>query len=122
MSTRGRGRLTGERAGRRAEAERAVKTTVVRYRTKPDVAEENQRLVEAVFEELRTRSPKGFDYQVQRLADGVSFLHVAVEHDVPDPDSLQDVPAFQAFPAHIADRCDEPPVATGDTLVGRYSG
>jgi len=27
----------------------------------------------------------------------VSFVHVVIEHDVPDADSLQDVPAFQAF-------------------------
>jgi hypothetical protein len=50
----------------------------------------------------------------------VSFIHVVIEHDVEDPDSLQDVPAFQAFVADIADRCDRPPVATGATVVGGY--
>jgi hypothetical protein len=48
-------------------------------------------------------------------------LHVAIEHDeVEKPDSLQDVPAFQAFLAGIADRCDVPPVATSATVVGGY--
>ncbi|MET0664042.1 MAG: hypothetical protein ABW008_00645, partial [Acidimicrobiales bacterium] len=84
-------------------------TTVVRYEAKPDRADENQRLVEAVFEDLRARTPKGFDYQVQRLDDGVSFVHLVVEHDVARSDSLQDVPAFQEFVADIADRCEEPP-------------
>jgi hypothetical protein len=30
------------------------------------------------------------------------------------------VPAFQAFMADLADRCDVPPVATEATLVGGY--
>ena len=99
-----------------------MKSTVVRYRTKADRADENQRLVAAVFEDLLARTPKGFDYQVQRLDDGVSFVHVVVEHDVAGSDSLQDVPAFQAFVADIADRCEEPPVASGASVVGRYFG
>ncbi|MDQ1441669.1 MAG: hypothetical protein QOG97_1897, partial [Acidimicrobiaceae bacterium] len=37
-----------------------------------------------------------------------------------DPDSLQAVPAFQAFVAGIRDRCDVVPVATGATIVGGY--
>jgi hypothetical protein len=57
---------------------------------------------------------------VFRLDDGVSFLHVVIEHDVDDPDSLQAVPAFQAFVAGIAQRCDVAPVATGATVVGGY--
>jgi hypothetical protein len=97
-----------------------VKTTVVRYQAKPERADENQRLIEAVFAELDEREPKGFTYQAFRLEDGVSFIHVAIEHEVDDPDSLQAVPAFQAFVADIADRCDVPPVATGATVVGGY--
>ena len=73
-----------------------------------------------MFAELAEREPEGFTYKVFRLEDGVSFIHVAIEHDVDEPDSLQDVPAFQAFVADIADRCDRPPVATGATVVGGY--
>ena len=90
-----------------------MKTTVVRYQTKPDRADENQQLIEAVFAELEAQQPEGFTYKVFRLDDGVSFLHVVIEHDVPDPDSLQAVPAFQAFVANIADRCDIPPSGGG---------
>lgn len=97
-----------------------MKTTVVRYQAKPERADENQRLIEAVFAELDERQPDGFTYEVFRLEDGVSFLHVVIEHDVEDPDSLQEVPAFQAFVAEVADRCDAPPVAAGATLVGGY--
>jgi hypothetical protein len=97
-----------------------MKTTVVRYQAKPERADENQRLIEAVFADLDEREPNGFTYKVFRLEDGVSFIHVAIEHEVEDPDSLQEVPAFQAFVADIADRCDVPPLATGATVVGGY--
>jgi hypothetical protein len=98
-----------------------MKATVVRYQAKPDRADENQKLVEAVFAQLEERAPDGFTYKVFRLEDGVSFVHVAIEHDdVDNPDSLQDVPAFQAFVAGVADRCDVPPLAMGATVVGGY--
>jgi len=97
-----------------------MKAIVVRYQAKPDRADENQRLVEAVFDDLAARRPKGFSYNVFRLEDGVSFVHVVVEEDVEAPDSLQAVPAFQAFVAGIADRCDVAPVAMGATIVGSY--
>jgi hypothetical protein len=95
-------------------------TSVVRYQTKPQRADENQQLIEAVFADLEERQPEGFTYKVFRLEDGVSFIHMVIEHDVEDPDSLQAVPAFQAFVADIAERCDVPPVATGATIVGGY--
>ena len=85
-----------------------MKTTVVRYQAKPERADENQQLIEAVFAELDEREPEGFTYKVFRLDDGVSFIHVVIEHDVDEPESLQAVPAFQAFVADIADRCDIP--------------
>jgi hypothetical protein len=97
-----------------------MKTTVVRYQAKPDRADENQSLIDAVFADLAARRPKGFSYKVFRLEDGVSFVHVATEHDLPDPDSLQDVPAFQAYVAGVADRCEVPPVVTGASVVRSY--
>ena len=95
-------------------------TIVVRYQAKPERADENQQLIEALFAELEEREPEGFTYKVFRLEDGVSFIHVMIEHDIDDPDSLQAVPAFQAFLADIDDRCDSPPEATGATIVGGY--
>jgi hypothetical protein len=98
-----------------------MKATVVRYQAKADRADENQGLIEKVFADLEARQPDGFTYKVFRLEDGVSFVHVAIEHDdVPNPDSLQDVPAFQEFVAGIADRCDVAPLAMGATIVGGY--
>ncbi len=95
-------------------------TIVVRYQVKPDRADENQRLIEAVFAALNEHEPEGFTYKVFRLDDGVSFIHVMIEHDVENPESLQALPAFQAFVADIDDRCDIPPVAMGATIVGGF--
>ena len=98
-----------------------MNATVVRYQAKADRADENQGLIEKVFADLELRQPDGFTYKVFRLEDGVSFVHVVIEHDdVINPDSLQDVPAFQAFVAGIADRCDVAPLAMGATIVGGY--
>ena len=98
-----------------------MSATVVRYQAKADRADENQSLIEKVFVDLEARQPDGFTYKVFRLEDGVSFVHVVIEHDdVVNPDSLQDVPAFQAFVRDIADRCDVAPVAMGATIVGGY--
>jgi hypothetical protein len=96
-------------------------TTIVRYQAKPDRADENQKLIEAVFAELEERQLDGFTYKVFRLADGVSFIHVVIEHDdVAEPDSLAAVAAFQAFVANIDERTEAPPVAMDATIVGGY--
>lgn len=97
-----------------------MKAIVVQYVTKPERADENQTLIEAVFADLDEREPDGFTYKVFRLADRVSFIHVLIEQDVDDPSSLQDVPAFNAFLANIGERCDVPPAATAATIVGGY--
>ncbi len=97
-----------------------MKAIVVRYQAKADRADENQALIEAVFADLDTRQPEGFTYKVFRLEDGVSFVHVLIEHDIDAPDSLQEVPAFQAFTAGIADRCEVTPLAMGASIVGGY--
>jgi hypothetical protein len=100
--------------------DRTMTTTVVRYQAKPELADENQRLIERVFVDLEEREPEGFTYKVFRLDDGVSFIHVVIEHEIDHPDSLQEVPAFQAFVNGISERCDVPPVAMGATIVGGY--
>ena len=95
------------------------KSIVVRYRTKPDRADENQKLIERVFEELDERAPDGFGYASFRLEDGVSFVHVVVERSQGSI-SLNDVAAFREFVDGIEERCDEPPAAQGATIVGSY--
>ena len=94
-------------------------STMVRYKVRPDRADENVRLVEAVYAELAEKRPEGLHYATFRLPDGVSFMHVVVETDQPGR-ILGEIEAFKVFSADIESRCDEPPVATELTLVGSY--
>ena len=92
---------------------------VVRYRTTgPQAAAQNQQLVENVFAELEGTEPDGIRYAVFRLDDGVTFLHVALVDDEPNP--LLSVGAFGEFQRDIKARIDEGPVATDATLVASY--
>lgn len=95
--------------------------TVVRYTTKPERAEENQALVEAVFAELAETAPTGLRYETYRLADGVSFVHVASIDTDDGSNPLAATPAFAAFLRGIADRCSEAPLALEATKIGSYA-
>jgi hypothetical protein len=95
-------------------------TKVIRYRTKPDSADENERLIREVFAALAELRPPGFRYAAFRLDDGVSFLHVAVLSG--DENPLSSLPAFAEFVAGIADRCVEGPAPADASMVGSYSG
>jgi hypothetical protein len=93
---------------------------IVRYKSKPDRADENQALVEQVFAELDASGPAGFRYASFRLADGVSFVHVASVETDDGTNPLTQTPAFAEFVRDIADRCEEGPVASDATVVGSY--
>lgn len=94
------------------------KSMIVRYRTRPDAADENQRLVSAVLAELAADDPGGVRYTAFRLADGVSFVHIVRQDG--DDDPLARSPAFAEFQRGIGDRLDGPPVAADATLIGSY--
>ena len=53
-----------------------------------------------------------------RLDDEVTFLHVALVDDEPNP--LQSVAAFGEFQREIGDRVAEGPVAADATVVASY--
>jgi quinol monooxygenase YgiN len=91
---------------------------IIRYRTRPEAAEENQRLVEKVFAELGAEDPGGLRYATFRLADGVSFVHIVVHEGEEDP--LGASSAFAAFQQGIGERVSGPPEAQEATLVGSY--
>ena len=95
-----------------------MKRVVVRYKTKPDRADENQALVENVFAELAATDPGGVRYATFRLDDGVTFVHVAEIEGEANP--LGQTAAFAEFQRDIAARCDEPPLAMDATIVGSY--
>jgi hypothetical protein len=91
---------------------------VVQYQTRPDHADENAALVEAVYAALERDQPEHFRYATFRLDDD-TFVHVAsVEDGAANPlDSLDE---FAAFTSGLGDRCDAPPIARQATLVASY--
>ncbi|WP_221096245.1 hypothetical protein [Rhizobium bangladeshense] len=52
-----------------------MKRIAIRYRTRPESADENQRLIEEVFRELTEKAPSGVKYAALRLDESV-FLHL----------------------------------------------
>ena len=93
-------------------------TQVIRYTTKPESADENARLIEAVFAELQASGAENIRYAALRLDDGVSFVHVVDLDGGENP--LFSSSAFAAFTAGIADRCVEGPKPAPATVVGSY--
>jgi hypothetical protein len=96
-----------------------MRRTVVRYKAKPEMADRNAELVAAVFAELKAAQPEGLRYMSLRLEDD-TFIHV-VETAADDGTSLlPKLPAFAAFQSGIRERCAEPPLPKGATVVGNY--
>ncbi|MFJ2828598.1 hypothetical protein ACIPC1_13645 [Streptomyces sp. NPDC087263] len=92
-----------------------MSTAVIRYETKPEAADENQRLIENVFAELAATAPSGLRYSSFRLADGVTFVHVV------DGEGLPELIAFQEFQRNLGDRLTAGPTRENATLIGTYS-
>jgi hypothetical protein len=97
-------------------------TTVVRYKTHPEHADENAALVQAVFLALQRVRPAGLRYQSLRGRDGVTFTHFAMIDDGLEDHPLTSLPEFQAFLADLRTRCAEPPAVVDSELLGRYEG
>jgi hypothetical protein len=96
-----------------------MKRTLIRYRTKPELADQNAALVAAVFEELKWAKPEGVRYVTLRLDDDnfVHFVETATDDGV---SALSKLGAFKAFQSGIHERCAEPPLVRGATIVGNY--
>lgn len=105
--------------GHRAAMEKMMKRNLIRYKTKPESADQNAQLIAGVFAELEATKPDGVRYLSLRLEDN-SFVHI-VESDAADGSSaLPKLEAFKTFQNGIRERCVEPPVVRGATIVGNY--
>jgi hypothetical protein len=96
-----------------------MKRTVVRYKTKPEQTQENERLIREVFQELKAKSPDGVRYLSLRLDDG-SFVHFSAVEGADGPHPITSLAAFRTFQSGIKERCSEPPQSLGATIVGNY--
>src|SRR6185369_9786880 len=63
-----------------ANEEKPMRRTVIRYRTKPEMADTNAELVAAVFAELKAAQPQDLRYMSLRLEDD-TFIHVVETAD-----------------------------------------
>ena len=96
-----------------------MKRTLIRYKTKPELADKNAELIAGVFAELQAAGPEGVRYLSLRLEDD-TFIHL-VETAADDGSSvLPKLAAFQAFQSGIRERCAEPPLIRGASIVGNY--
>jgi hypothetical protein len=95
-----------------------MKRALIRYRTKPDKAKENQRLIEAVFDSLRTERPDGLRYLALKQADN-TFLHFVVTDEEGNNPLLQ-LEAFRRFQTGIKNRLEESVEFNEVTLIGDY--
>jgi hypothetical protein len=97
------------------------KRLVTRYAMKsPADADENQRRVEGVFDELAANKPGNVSYIVLRLADD-SFVHVSFhDHGDDEVNPIASTPAFAHFQDGHADRRDGGVVQQTAQLVGAY--
>ena len=94
-----------------------MKRTLIRYKTKPEMADKNAELIERVFEELKAARLEGVRYLSLRLDDD-TFVHFVEAEEGSTP--LPSLDAFKAFQSGIRERCVEPPLAGSVTIVGNY--
>jgi hypothetical protein len=94
--------------------------SVIRYKTKPESADENQRLVEDVYTELAARDPGGMRYATLHLEDKVTFIHIFMTDSDDTPNTMGDIAAFVEFQRELTQRCVEQPAAQAATVVGSY--
>jgi hypothetical protein len=97
------------------------KRLVTRYATQSaEAADENQRRVEAVFDELSATKPDTVSYLVLRLEDG-SFVHLSFhDHGDDEVNPIASTAAFAHFQEGHADRRAGPVDQQKATLVGAY--
>src|SRR5258708_30257256 len=99
--------------------ERMMKRTLIRYKTKPGLADRNAELIAGVFEELKAAKLEGVRYLSLRLGDG-TFVDF-VETQAGDGGSgLPKLAAFRAFPGGIGGPCIGRPLATCGPIVRNY--
>ena len=97
-----------------------MRQVMVRYKVKPDLAKENERLVRAVYDELEHSAPAGLRYATFKLEDGVSFVHLASIETDDGHNPLQDSAAFKRFQAKSRERQQGPPVTSELREIGSY--
>ncbi|PSL42895.1 hypothetical protein CLV51_110112 [Chitinophaga niastensis] len=96
-----------------------MKKVIVHYKVKAEKVQQNDELSREILQELHASQPVDFQYSIYKLADGVSYMHIA--HFMEDNNPLLTLPAFKKFQLSIKERCDEAPVVTVMEGIGFYN-
>lgn len=83
--------------------------TMVRYTLKPEAIAENDRLSQAVFDDVRRAAPEGVAYALYR--NGNEMIHVFLNLREDDSDVITALPSFVAYQKDLLARCTVPPEA-----------
>jgi hypothetical protein len=94
-----------------------MKRSLIRYKTKPGRAEENEQLIKAVFEELEAKAPDNVRYLALRLGDG-TFIHLVADEG--GTNAIPGLTAFRMFQSGVKERSVEPPQSEEAAIVGNY--
>ena len=97
-----------------------MKAKLIQYTVKPEMVEENERLVKEVFKQLKAKNPKGFAYSTNKLEDGKTFVHV-VSNENPDQNHLMELEAFKNFQLNIKERCEVQPTFHEIERIGAFN-
>ena len=97
-----------------------MKRVMVRYTVKAEQVEENERRIEAVYAQLHREQPAGIRYVTFKLADGVSFVHLASIETADGSNPLTALETFNQFTGTIGERRVDPPVTVELHEVGSY--
>src|SRR4051794_10965093 len=73
-----------------------MRRVMVRYKVKPERAADNEHYIRDVFLQLAKERPAGLRYASFKLADGVSFVHIASVETADGANPLNALAAFKA--------------------------
>ena len=96
-----------------------MKQSLIRYKTKPERAEKNERLIKDVFDELHAKSPEGLRYMAVKLGDA-SFVHLVAMATSDGSNPLATPNAFWSFQKGIRERCVELSKSEAAIVAGNY--
>ncbi len=97
-----------------------MRHVVVRYQVKPERLTEHRDKLRAVFDALAREPLAGLSYTALALDDGLSFVHIAALSTSDGSNPLVTLPAFRAFVADIAERCQMPPSSSEGVVFGSF--
>ena len=95
---------------------RAIPMKIIRYTTRPEHGEENERLIRAVFSELTRDDPIDVRYAV--LRSGLDFVHIV--DAAPRATPLRRFASFKSFQTDAATRVVAPPESVEALLLGNH--